>query len=115
LSANVVQCHNRVPLGLKQLDSRWNHVSISYHSIVIFTSGFEGAIFNSSCRKISGNVGKVMMGPGLIENHGDSRWNFIAILYTTRGRGISIFEAAILDFWLPVACDSIIDLENRGL
>ncbi len=51
-------------------------------------------------------------------DHVDIRWNFIDILHTSRGRDISVFEAAILDFQLPFARDGssveFLDLENGG-
>jgi len=41
-----------------------------------------------------------------IANRG-SRWNFVAIMSTSRDIRMSRLEAAILDFWLPVTSDII--------
>jgi len=41
------------------------------------------------------------------KNIGVSRWNFVAIMSTSRDIRISRLEAAILNFWLPVTSDSI--------
>jgi len=38
---------------------------------------------------------------------GGSRWNFVAVMSTSRDIRISRLEAAILDFWLPVTSDII--------
>jgi hypothetical protein len=53
---------------IKNGDSRKNHAAISYRSKVIYISGFEGAMLNSSCRLMSGTVNKAPVDPGVVQN-----------------------------------------------
>ena len=75
------QCHMLVGHGRKCGGSRYNHITISFRSKVISTSGLMAAILSSGCLSMSGNVGSAISKTGVVETMGvAAEVSFVVVL-----------------------------------